>query len=85
MRNRLELLAARLAAVDRVRETAGYAATLARGYAVVWSGERVVTGVAEAREAPGLSVQFADGRVDVGPARRRARSRAEEPEQGELF
>jgi exodeoxyribonuclease VII large subunit len=86
-RHRLDRLRDRLAALDRVRETAGYEATLTRGYAVVWSGEHVVTDTEAAREAASLSLQFADGRVEVGAAavRRKARTQGEEPEQGSLF
>ncbi len=86
-RHRRDALHQRLAALDRVRETAGYAATLARGYAVVWSGEHVVTDTATARSADALSLQFADGRVDVGatPLRKPRRGKAKKPEQGSLF
>ncbi len=86
-RHRHDALHQRLAALDRVRETAGYEATLARGYAVVWSGEHVVTETAAARAADVLSLQFADGTVEVGAAttQRKRRMQPKEPEQGSLF
>lgn len=56
-----------LSALDRLRETLGYAATLERGYAVVRDGEgRVLTRRAQAAEAERLSIQFADGMLDAG-------------------
>ncbi|MDX8347747.1 exodeoxyribonuclease VII large subunit [Cognatiyoonia sp. IB215446] len=56
---------ARLAALDRVRETLGYVATLKRGYAVVRDEKAVVTDVAGAKAARDLQIEFADGRITV--------------------
>jgi len=56
---------ARLAALDRLRETLGYVATLKRGYAVVRGDEAVVTNVADAKAARDLEIEFADGRIGV--------------------
>ncbi|MDX8354450.1 exodeoxyribonuclease VII large subunit [Cognatiyoonia sp. IB215182] len=56
---------ARLAALDRLRETLGYVATLKRGYAVVRGDEAVVTNVADAKVARDLEIEFADGRLGV--------------------
>ncbi len=57
--------AARLEALDRLRETLGYVETLKRGYAVVRGDGAVVTGKAAAEKAKLLEIEFADGRVDV--------------------
>lgn len=60
----------RLAALDRLRLTLGYKATLDRGYAVVRDNAgAVLTGAQKASEAAGLSIQFSDGTVEVGAAR----------------
>ena len=56
----------RLEATERLRATLGYEATLARGYAVVWSGAHVVTRKADAARAGALELQFADGCLRVG-------------------
>ncbi|GGL78639.1 exodeoxyribonuclease VII large subunit [Wenxinia marina] len=73
---------ARLESLDRLRETLGYEATLARGFAVVRAGDAVVTRAAEAERAPALELQFRDGRVTVGrgPAPRR---KGGEPDEGQ--
>ena len=63
MRTRLSTLTDRLAALERMRGTLGYQATLARGYAVVRSGADIVTGVAEAKAAKFLEIEFQDGRM----------------------
>jgi exodeoxyribonuclease VII large subunit len=57
--------AARLEALDRLRETLGYVETLKRGYAVVRGDGAVVTGKAAAEKAKVLEIEFADGRVNV--------------------
>ena len=57
---------ARLAAVDRVRESVGYKATLSRGYAVVRGDGDVVTDTRAAKAAQEIEIEFADGRVKVG-------------------
>ncbi len=56
----------RLEALDRLRETLSYKSTLARGYAVVRGDGAVITGVAAARAAARLEIEFADGRLAVG-------------------
>ena len=56
---------ARLAALERMRETLGYVETLKRGYAVVRGDGAVVTGKAAAEKARALEIEFADGRLDV--------------------
>ena len=77
---------ARLAALEQVRLTLGYQATLARGYAVVRGDGAVVSGVAAAQAAWALEIQFADGRLAIGgrSAPRKA-AREEPPEQGTLL
>ncbi len=65
-RHQLETRRSRLEAIDRLRETLGYKATLRRGYAVVRGDGAVITGVAGACAAKTLEVEFADGRVQVG-------------------
>ncbi len=57
----------RLNALERMRQTLGYTETLRRGYAVVRADNAVVTGQAEAAAATALEIEFADGRVLVGP------------------
>ena len=57
--------AARLEALDRLRETLGYVETLKRGYAVVRGDGAVVTGKNAAQAAKSLEIEFADGRVAV--------------------
>ncbi|MFD2738474.1 exodeoxyribonuclease VII large subunit [Sulfitobacter aestuarii] len=55
----------RLEALDRLRETLSYKATLARGYAVVRGQTGVVTRAEEARRADALEIEFADGILPV--------------------
>ncbi len=95
---RLAALAERLDRLDRMRQTLGYRETLKRGYAVVRTGETLVTRAAEAAAAATLEIEFHDGRVPAHPGegsapapgpvaptpRRRAR-KDEPPEQGSLF
>lgn len=74
----------RLAGLDRLRQTLGYEATLARGFAVVWGDGQVVTDKAGAAQAQVLELQFKDGRLAVGgkPVRK---PKPPEPEQGSLL
>jgi len=79
-----------LAALDRLRLTLGYEATLQRGFAVVWGDGRVVSTVTAAAGAARLELQFADGRLAVAaggggarPARKAPRDVP--PEQGSLI
>jgi exodeoxyribonuclease VII large subunit len=78
----------RLEALDRLRETLGYKATLARGYAVVRSGADVVTTKADAERAGGLEIEFQDGRFALGAgvsAAPRKKAKTPPPDQGSLF
>lgn len=72
-------------AVERLRRTLGYEATLERGFAVVRSEGKLVTDSKEAKSALSLEIQFADGRVSIGgkPAVRKGSSKP--PSQGSLF
>lgn len=72
----------RLAALDRLRETLGYKATLERGYAVVRMGGDVITSKAAAAKRGGaVEIEFADGRFDVahGALPQTAQSETEAP------
>ena len=73
----------RLDALDRMRQSLGYEATLARGYAVVRGDGAVVTGVKAAENAGSLEIQFADGRLTIGSKPKKPS--AAKPEQGSLF
>jgi len=78
----------RLDAIERLRETLGYEATLARGYVVVRGDGQVQTRKAGAEKASALELQFADGRLRIGgrtSARKSKRSDDIPPEQGSLL
>ena len=64
-RNQQDARIAKLAALDRLRETLGYVETLKRGYAVVRGDGAVVTDQASAKAATSLEVEFADGRLKL--------------------
>lgn len=74
-------------ALDRLRETLGYKATLKRGYAVVRGDGDVVTSKKAAGKAQELEIEFADGRLTLGakPVKPPAKSKPKPPEQGSLF
>lgn len=77
-----------LQATDRLRETLGYRETLSRGYAVVRAGEALITGVASAKKAKYLEIEFADGRFPVGQSSSVSSAKLPKsklPEQGQLF
>jgi exodeoxyribonuclease VII large subunit len=73
-------------AMERLRQTLGYEATLERGFAVVRDSGTVVTDTKAAGAASALEIQFKDGRILVGgkpsPSKR---SGSKPPEQGSLF
>lgn len=75
----------RVATLDRLRESMGYAETLRRGFAVVRVGGEVVRTAKEARSKPEIEVQFADGSVIAAPKERPPKMRRKPPEQGSLF
>ena len=85
----------RLAALDRLRTTLGYEATLTRGFAVVRAEGAVVTEAGAASAADRLEIQFKDGRVGVSvsgeapnpapkPAKKSAKTKPSD-DQGSLF
>lgn len=72
-------------AMDRLRETLSYKATLARGYAVVRGDGDVVTSKAAAGKAGALEIEFSDGRLSLN-GKPSARKAADKPtDQGSLF
>ncbi|MFD0859277.1 exodeoxyribonuclease VII large subunit [Roseovarius aquimarinus] len=78
----------RIASLDRLRETLGYKATLARGYAVVRGDGALVTSRKAAKAASALEIEFADGRISLGDAAPAPRKKADKPAppgQGSLF
>lgn len=79
----------RLMAIDRLRETLGYRATLKRGYAVVRGDGEVVTNKSAAASAKALEIEFSDGRMALDrpgkPARKAAKAKPNPPDQGSLF
>jgi len=80
----------RIEALDRLRETLGYKATLNRGYAVVRGDGDVVTSKTTAGKAGSLEIEFADGRLGLGdsvtkPSRKPSKSKFPAPDQGSLF
>ncbi|MEM1232787.1 MAG: exodeoxyribonuclease VII large subunit [Pseudomonadota bacterium] len=83
--SRQRALSERLTALDRLRETLSYKATLERGYAVIRSGGEVVTRKAQVKAAEPLEIEFADGRHQVKGTPRSKRSAAPAKTQGSLF
>ncbi|SDI36699.1 exodeoxyribonuclease VII large subunit [Alloyangia pacifica] len=85
---RVEAPRDRLDGLDRLLQTLSYKGTLARGYAVVrGEGGQVLTSSAAAKEAAGLEIEFADGRMKIGGGSGgTGKSKtAKRPEQGSLF
>ncbi|MEO0653676.1 MAG: exodeoxyribonuclease VII large subunit [Pseudomonadota bacterium] len=76
-----------LAALDRIRQSLGYDQTLNRGYALVWSGDDLVTTAKAAKASDALEIQFRDGRMQPGAGKAKAKTKAppSKPEQGSLF
>ncbi|MEM9342774.1 MAG: exodeoxyribonuclease VII large subunit [Pseudomonadota bacterium] len=75
-----------LQAVDRLRLSLGYEETLARGYALVWAQDKLVTSAKEAEVAGGLEIQFQDGRFGIGSgARKKGPKGSSGGDQGSLF
>ena len=75
----------RLEALDRLRETLGYRATLERGYAVVRADGEVATRKAQIKAGAALEIEFADGRHAVSAAPRSKVSKTPGATQGRLF
>ncbi|MFV1602153.1 MULTISPECIES: exodeoxyribonuclease VII large subunit [unclassified Phaeobacter] len=64
---RLDRQRQRLEATGRQLDILSYKATLRRGYAVVRSGETVITRAAEAASQARLHIEFADAEIEVTP------------------
>lgn len=76
----------RIDALDRLRETLGYKATLERGYAVVRADGNLVTTAKAAKTGSALEIEFADGRLRLGGGPpRKAAPVPDKPDQGTLF
>jgi exodeoxyribonuclease VII large subunit len=78
----------RLEALDRMRQTLGHRETLARGFAIVRQGDKVVSSAKVAEAAGALELEFVDGKVPVAVAPGTAaprKAKAAKPEQGSLF
>ncbi|MCL4156365.1 UNVERIFIED_CONTAM: hypothetical protein GTU68_006396 [Idotea baltica] len=58
---------AQITAAERLRRTLGYEATLERGFAVVRSGDTVITSTTAASAETSLEIQFSDGKIKVTP------------------
>jgi exodeoxyribonuclease VII large subunit len=85
---RLADLGKRLDALDRTRQTLGYAETLRRGYAVVRGEDGVVTSKAAAETAGALEIEFHDGRFGLASTpspRKPTPPKAPPAGQGSLF
>ncbi len=54
--------------LDRMRETLGYKETLARGYAVVWGADGVITTQTSAKSTPPKEIEFKDGKFALSGA-----------------
>lgn len=79
-------LGKRLEQIDRTRLTLGYRETLKRGFAVVRADGQVVTNKTGAERGISLEIEFADGKLALGPRTPRGKGKAEGgPEQGSLF
>lgn len=85
IKQRLTDSSSRIDALDRMRQTLGYAETLRRGFAVVWADGVVAPDRMSAEAATLFEIEFHDGRLTLarpGPARKAQKL---PPEQGTLF
>jgi exodeoxyribonuclease VII large subunit len=84
---RLDSLSKRLDALDRTRQTLGYAETLRRGYAVVRDSDGVITSRFAAETAGALEIEFHDGRFATAPRTKPTKPTPATPPggQGSLF
>ena len=75
-----------LNALDRLRETLGYKATLKRGYAVVRSDQKVITSKDQAAKSDALEIEFNDGKIKLrGSSNAKQAGSKSSPDQGSLF
>lgn len=84
-RRRFDDLSRRLDQLDRTRQSLGHAETLKRGFALVRGDGHVVTSKAGAEKAATLELEFADGRLTLGPRPARKAKSDGPPDQGSLF
>lgn len=86
-RTRQDTLARKLDALDRLRETLGYTATLERGFAVVRSASgTVLTTRKSAKEHAALEIEFGDGTLSLGTGKAKQTRKADDDSpQGSLF
>ena len=82
---RTRRLGDRLDALDRMRQTLGYAETLERGFAIVRGDGHVVTTSGAAEAATSLEIEFRDGRLSLGPKTAKKPGGKPPPDQGSLF
>lgn len=78
----------RLDALERLRQSLGYPATLARGYAVVRDGDGTpLTSAQNASAAQALAIEFADGQISAvrHKSPKPAKTKPQAPDQGSLF
>ncbi|MCL4105276.1 UNVERIFIED_CONTAM: hypothetical protein GTU68_055407 [Idotea baltica] len=79
-----ETRSSKLEALNRIRETVGYKATLARGYAVVHGANGVLTSKAVAEKTGISEIEFSDGRLKFTGGKSK-KSKDMGPDQGTLF
>ncbi len=86
----IDALTRKLEAMDRLRMTLGYKATLDRGYAIVRGDGAIVTTAKAASKAGVLEIEFADKKMTVGgksakPSKPSPKPAASPTDQGSLF
>ncbi len=81
---RLTDLQRRLDQLDRTRQSLGHSQTLQRGFAIVRGDGHVVTNKASAERSAVLEIEFADGKLSLGP-RPAKKAKQDGPDQGSLF
>ena len=81
---RLSDLNLRLDQLDRTRQSLGHSQTLKRGFAIVRGDGHVVTTKASAERSTALEIEFADGKLTLGP-RPTKKTKQDGPDQGSLF
>jgi exodeoxyribonuclease VII large subunit len=78
-------LSRRLDQIDRTRLTLGHLETLKRGFAIVRGDGHVLTTRSGAEKATALEIEFADGKLALGPRPSRKGKADPGPDQGSLF
>ena len=81
---RLSDLQSKLDQLDRTRQSLGHSQTLKRGFAIVRGDGHVVTTKANAERSTALEIEFADGKLTLGP-RPTKKTKQDGPDQGSLF